>query len=448
MEVQEEIHIDQAVEDVVRLIKTNRKAALLIVQLVHKFQCDRMRELNKIGVKKPEGKLANCTECNGEKCVCGKSPLKEPQSNSTPAVVTIDESDEESGQHKSEKNEENKLTKSSNKKKSRTTAKRNNKPVSQRSDHTFSEVMEDIFLTVISSDSSTNDSTKENTTNLIDSGIEKSTGKLNKSAKSRPKNVPKIVHPNCASVPFLPIKSPMSTDVIEKHNSVNFMLNIPHTNESNSQVSPETIQPPLKIYNESHALMFETNPASANHQFVHTPEQYQTPALYNYMAPTVVANSFTPHSHYSELRPANANYHQRRAFLQQKRQTLCEQLEQIERQQLHNEMYPSNSIDIDEELANLGDLNVEDLYNYDFDQLEVNTPIEENQTSVHTFSMSQQISPYQNHSHLNFGGYQPVVEQQPLILTQQQTQRTFQHADSDIDDILDLIRNGESKINI
>ncbi|KAI6241501.1 hypothetical protein M3Y99_00308200 [Aphelenchoides fujianensis] len=46
MELQEEIHVEQAVEDVARLIRTNRRTALLIVQLVHKFQCDRMRELD------------------------------------------------------------------------------------------------------------------------------------------------------------------------------------------------------------------------------------------------------------------------------------------------------------------------------------------------------------------------------------------------------------------
>lgn len=127
---------------------------------------------------------------------------------------------------------------------------------------------------------------------------------------------------------------------------------------------------------------------------------------------------------------------------------------------MHNEMQNSySSIDIDEELANLGDLNVEDLYNYDFDQLEVPaTPVEENPAP---FNMSQPpaqyMSPYpftnnNNHSHLNSSGFLPPPEQ-PLVHQQHPHQRystrTFQHANStDFEDILDLIRNGESKFTL
>lgn len=480
MDIQEQIHVEQAVEDIVRLIKGNRKAALLIVQLVHKFQCDRMREINRFGPKKQENKPITCTECNAEPnqpCNCAKNAqLKEQK----PAVVVIDESDDESSQ-KSENDKQIKSTKNPTKKKSKSANKRSNKPVSQRSEHTFNEVMEDIFMTVLSSDGSTNDSTKENTvTNSNESSNahsneyqheNNSKSKVKSVLKSSATNSPSLTN---ASTPSMFTKSP--TEKADEHKSeTNFMLNVLHSNDHNMSLACQQISPEQPMFNnnisdpiigQQQNLMMETSPS-----FVTPNEhQFQAPAMYNYISSVAKSEiSYTNgySQQYSESRLNSSAYHQRRVFLQQKRQTLYEQLEQIERQQLHNEMqnssYMCNSIDInDEELANLSDLNVEDLCsNYDFDQLDVPpTPIDENPPNAPSFNCQQPpqyLSPYpnqfQNHSHLN-SGYHPTTEQQqPLIQQHPQQQQsrysaTFQqqHANStDFEDILELICNGESR---
>ena len=42
--LQEELHVEQAVHDIVRLIKQDPRTALLIVQLLRKFQVERQQE--------------------------------------------------------------------------------------------------------------------------------------------------------------------------------------------------------------------------------------------------------------------------------------------------------------------------------------------------------------------------------------------------------------------
>ncbi|KAI6176802.1 hypothetical protein M3Y97_00838200 [Aphelenchoides bicaudatus] len=481
-QLQEELSIEQAVEDVVRLIKTNRKTALLIVQLVHKFQCDRMREINRIAAKKQETeeKALNCSECNtDQKCGCIKNSKDQraPVEVSNPAIVTIDESDDEHGHQKQKIGEEDPLqqAKTVNKKKPKSVAKKNNKPVSQRSEHTFAEVMEDIFSTVLSNDCPIDDSNEseeklpEKLAALIENEerLQKSNAIKSKSSTKSNKTTKSVETQNVH-------------DKIEKSESANSFA-FPNMNHGEHQIStpcevssepmifsasdnsPNTLalaQQPMPHKFES--LLNDENSVHSDHSFAHSNcanEQMQTPALYNYMTSTTVTkseiNTPTTPTISTIQTIGTLPINNVAPFLQQKRQILYEQLEQLERQQLHNENSNyCNNIDIDEELANLGDLNVEDLYNYDFDQLDVPTPIDE-APSVAPFSVQPpQYMPHQyqqpqfhNHSHPGF-----MAHDQPLGHNNQQqqqrhysnTRHTFQHANSvDFEDVLDLIRNGE-----
>ncbi|CAD5220926.1 unnamed protein product [Bursaphelenchus xylophilus] len=133
-EIQEEIHIAQAVEDVVRLLKTNRKTALLIVQLIHKFQCDRMKdtkEIIRVDVRPKEVK---------------QTPEKSAE------VVVIDESEDDIAKE-SEKKKKSKVTKP---KKPKTIIKK-----STNKDKNFAAVMEDIFQTVISDNGNADSESEE-----------------------------------------------------------------------------------------------------------------------------------------------------------------------------------------------------------------------------------------------------------------------------------------------
>lgn len=469
-QLQEEMSIEQAVEDVVRLIKTNRKTALLIVQLIHKFQCDRIREfgggLTGGGDKKQEVNEKNSSpECNADQY----SPNKEQQRSSieisTPTVVTLDESDDECGHghsHSRQNPEQKKIkestpkatTRNSSKKKSKA-AKQSKKPPAQHSEHTFEAVMEDIFSTVISSDVPVNESSSNEVPEKLAILVENEE-KPQKAAKktTAPRTLTGKIEKSVAINSF-------RCDGNSEHPSKQLIYNSGVT-EINSNGG--LVQQPHK---------FETsneNNTSADHSFNHPNgcTADQTPTLYNYMASTALTKSeintvytvnsgggYNQQPPYSDSRIGNAAYHQRRAFLQQRRQTLYEQLEQIERQQLHNEMqnscvYNSINIDIDEELTNLGDLNVEDLYNYDFDQLEVPpTPVDDAPAALQFNSCpppSNYLTPY--HSSLNTGF--PHTNQQHPVHHQQQRQysdRTFQQTNSiDIDDVLDLIHNGESRL--
>lgn len=106
--------MEQAVEDVVRLLRSNRRAALLIVQLVYKFQCER-----------GEGRAAE------------QHPAAEQQPAEQHPLVVLDESEDEE-------------TVQSRPPSKRPKPKKGKQRKPGKKDKNFAAVMEDIFHTVIS----------------------------------------------------------------------------------------------------------------------------------------------------------------------------------------------------------------------------------------------------------------------------------------------------------
>ncbi|KAI6187967.1 hypothetical protein M3Y98_00302800 [Aphelenchoides besseyi] len=450
MELQEEIHVEQAVEDVARLIRTNRRTALLIVQLVHKFQCDRMRELDQSQSSEttqnrptvnanPNGKASNMPTCSpnvATSCGCARRP--QSQCND-PTVVVIDESDEETSTTDPTSNSTVKQeTSPKRKNKSKSTIKRNGKHVSHRSEHTFAQIMEDIFQTVISErdeitpvteidvqrQSSTNQiACKELLdVNLTDYG--KKMGDIKEEKTTRDHN--------------MKFNDPASLTNDEDNSQLIQGSFIPINKNQQSSMENEPMLTDQSSFADNNSLLI--------HQSISCNEpnsQIQTSAA-NYDDRTVEP----------EMQNADTNmYLQRRVFLQQKKQNLCEQLQQIEIQQRRNELqipYGSScqpSVTEDELGCGLNDLDVEELYNCDLDQYEMSTP------SLHTsVPMNTQITHKTGDSYsTQFHSIQVSHANPENFKSSQQPPTYFSSStfppmhSNDFEDILDLIHNGETK---
>ncbi|CAD5214942.1 unnamed protein product [Bursaphelenchus okinawaensis] len=275
-EIQEEIHVGQAVEDVIRLIKTNRKTALLIVQLIHKFQCDRMKEVKEVPkVVKPK-----------EDCKCPKSEAE----RSDHEVVVLDESEDDNAKE----TEKKKKIKSQKPKKQKPAVK---KPANK--DKNFAAVMEDIFQTVISDNGIAECEDKK-------AEFEDGSEATVTSTESQPYSVQPI-----SSTDYQPVYCNVK-DTFEPVAAYQEDVKVYHydqypQNVSNSQ---EYATQPVIMYNN-----YEYVPSNAVQ--VHQPPVVHPPRSHP-----------PPESHY--------NSYEKDAYLiklAEKRRTLCEQLEQIEMQE-------------------------------------------------------------------------------------------------------------------
>ncbi|KAI6214918.1 hypothetical protein M3Y94_00324600 [Aphelenchoides besseyi] len=450
MELQEEIHVEQAVEDVARLIRTNRRTALLIVQLVHKFQCDRMRELDQsqsseTTQNRPTAstnsnvKPNNATKCTSNvatSCGCARRP--QSQCND-PTVVVIDESDEENSTTDPTSNPTVKPeTLPKRKNKSKSTIKRNGKHVSQRSEHTFAQIMEDIFQTVISERDEIPtiteiDVQQQTSNNQVDcnesldvnsTDYEKKMGDIKDEMTTRDHNV-KFNDP--ASL----------TNHEEKSQSI----------QSSFIAINKTQQPSM----ENESMLTDQSAFADNNSML-----MQQSISCNDPNSQIQANAanYDERIVETEMQNTDANmYLQRRVFLQQKKQNLCEQLQQIEIQQRRNELqipYGSScqpSVTEDELGCGLNDLDVEELYNCDLDPYEMSTsslhaPVPMNAHIIHNTedSYSTQFHSIQG-SHGNPETFK-TSQRPPTYFSSS----TFPPMHSnDFEDILDLIHNGETK---
>ena len=158
--LQEELHVEQAVEDVARLVRTNRRSALLIVQLVHRFQCDRLRELDDqrrptLAVGAAAAAVATAVDVSNPTAIesaalrlSAASPHiaaddAQPTARFSAVVVLDDELEIEDPHRVVVKNAQK------GKRKSKPTTKKGAKSASQRADRNFAQVMDDIFAVVL-----------------------------------------------------------------------------------------------------------------------------------------------------------------------------------------------------------------------------------------------------------------------------------------------------------
>lgn len=308
LEIQEEIHVEQAVEDVVRLIQSNRKTALLVVQLVHKYQTERMQREEKVIPKND--------------CKCVNTP-EHP-------VVVIDETDDE----RDVAEEETKKIQKPKPKKSKTVQKKPNKD-----NKNFAAVMEDIFQTVISETiTMTEPKEEDHIQETPEVHVEEVDSTLVDSA---------LVESDCLSYPMSQLPEVSSTDCSLEYNE---MYCMPHS----------VCVPPS--YNHGHSHVISTNrtsyPTSAEPAYIQEPI-YNT---YEYQSNPEEHEQlhYNQPGSYVEVKQ---DRQMALAEMAEKRRCLREELERIELQE--RQMTYNEFMEVDEEFGQV-DVNV--LNNFEFDQ--------------------------------------------------------------------------------